>query len=64
MNFQMTAEQQMLIHSLGAFLEQEVYPHEAEVDRAGLVPPELCEQIKKRAIEMGFFVVVDLIIRL
>ncbi len=55
MNFQMTEEQKMFLDSLGAFLEQEIYPYEAETDRAGIVPPELCEQIKQRALEMGFY---------
>ena len=33
----------------------EIYPHEAEADRAGMVPVELGEHIKQKAIEMGFF---------
>lgn len=45
----------MFLHSLRAFLEKEIYPYEAECDRAGEVPLELGEQIKQKAIEMGFF---------
>ena len=45
----------MIIDSLSAFLEQEIYPHEAAVDRAGIVPVELADQIKKKSIELGFF---------
>jgi acyl-CoA dehydrogenase len=41
MNYNLTAEQDMIIRSLRAFREQELEPYEAEVDRSGEVPPEL-----------------------
>jgi acyl-CoA dehydrogenase len=55
MNYQITEEQRMILDSLKAFLEQEIFPHEAEADRTGVVPVELGEHIKQKAIEMGFF---------
>ena len=55
MNYQLTEEQNMLVDSLRAFLEEEIYPHEAEADRKGEVPEALGNKIKARAIEMGFF---------
>jgi len=55
MNFQLTDEQGMILDSLKAFMEQEIYPHEAEADRTGMVPPELCRHIRQKAIETGFF---------
>lgn len=55
MNFQLTEEQNMIIDSLRAFLEQEIFPHEAEADRNGFVPEELGNHIKQQAIEMGFY---------
>ena len=55
MFYQLTDEQGMILDSLKAFLEQEIYPHEAQADRAGMVPVELGEHIKQKAIEMGFF---------
>jgi len=55
MNYQLTEEQTMLQDALRAFLEEEIYPHEAEADRAGEVPEELGKKIKAKAIEMGFF---------
>ena len=55
MFYQLTDEQGMILDSLKAFLEQEIYPHEAQTDRAGMVPVELGEHIKQKAIEMGFF---------
>jgi len=55
MNYQITEEQRMILDSLTAFLEKEIYPHEAAADRAGEVPEELATHIKNKAIEMGFF---------
>ena len=55
MNYQLTEEQTMLLDSLRAFLDEEIYPHEAAADRAGEVPEELGQKIKAKAIEMGFF---------
>ncbi len=55
MNYTLTAEQDMIVRSLKAFREQELEPHEAEVDRTGEVPEELGERIKSRALEMGFY---------
>jgi len=55
MNYNLTAEQDMIVRSLRAFREQELEPHEAEVDRSGEVPPELGARIKQRALEMGFY---------
>jgi acyl-CoA dehydrogenase len=55
MNYNLTAEQDMIIRSLSAFREQELEPHEAEVDRLGEVSEELGQRIKSKALEMGFY---------
>ncbi|MEE8188351.1 MAG: acyl-CoA dehydrogenase family protein [Kiloniellales bacterium] len=55
MDFALSEEQRMIVESLRAFVEQELYPHEEEVERAGHVRPELAEEIKRKAIEKGFF---------
>jgi alkylation response protein AidB-like acyl-CoA dehydrogenase len=55
MNYDLTEEQSMFLDSLRSFLEQEIYPHETECDRLAEVPLELGLQIKRKAIEMGFF---------
>ncbi len=55
MNYQLTDEQTMLLESVGAFLDDEIYPYEAAADRAGEVPIERGNQIKAKAIEMGFY---------
>ncbi len=55
MDFHLSDEQRMLVESVRAFLEQEIYPHEAEVDRLGEVPEALGARITQKAIEMGFY---------
>ncbi len=55
MNYNLTAEQDMIVRSLRAFREQELEPYEAEVDRSGEVPEELGQRIKSKALEMGFY---------
>jgi len=55
MNYPLTEEQSLLVDSLRSFRQQELEPHEAEVDRTGEVPEELGQHIKQRAIEMGFY---------
>lgn len=55
MDYELTDEQTMMLDSLRAFLDEEVYPYEAEADRAGEVPVERCEHIKQRSIELGFY---------
>ncbi len=55
MDYPLTEEQQMLVDSVRAFVEQELAPHEAEVDRTGEVPDELGAQIKNKALDLGFY---------
>lgn len=55
MNYLLTEEQSMLVESLRAFRETELEPYEAEIDRSGEVPEALGDQIKKRAMEKGFY---------
>ena len=55
MDFALTTEQVMLVDSLRAFVEQELYPYEEEVERSGELRPELAERIKAKALELGFY---------
>ena len=55
MDFALTTEQVMLVDSLRAFVAQELYPYEEEVERSGELRPELAEQIKAKALEQGFY---------
>ncbi len=55
MRFGLTEEQEMIVSTVRRFVEDEIYPHEDEVERTGEVRPELAERIKARTIELGFY---------
>ncbi|TAU79722.1 acyl-CoA dehydrogenase (plasmid) [Rhizobium leguminosarum] len=55
MNFGLSEEQEMIVETVGAFVETEIYPHENEVERSGIVPPELGDEIRRKCIDLGFY---------
>ena len=55
MNFGLTEEQEMIVSTVRNFVETEIYPHENEVERTGIVPKEIGQEIKRKSIELGFF---------
>ena len=55
MNFGLSDEQEMVVSTVRSFVENEIYPHEAEVERTGEVPPELADRLKQKVIELGFY---------
>lgn len=55
MEFSLTSEQQMIIDTVKAFVEQELYPHEAEVERTGVVSDEIHQKIKDAALASGLY---------
>ena len=55
MDFGISAEQQMIIDATRAFVEAELYPHEAEVERTGVLRPELREEIAAKARAAGLY---------
>ena len=55
MDFSLSPEQEMVVETVRTFVEREIYPHEAEVDRAGEVPRELGQEIKRKVIDLGFY---------
>jgi acyl-CoA dehydrogenase len=55
MHFGLTDEQEMIVSTVRSFVENEIYPHEAEVDRSGEVPPEIADRIKQKTIDLGFY---------
>ncbi|EBA10006.1 probable acyl-CoA dehydrogenase protein [Sagittula stellata E-37] len=48
-------EQDMIVSTVRAFVEKEIYPHEAEVERTGEVPPGLGEKLRRKVIDLGFY---------
>lgn len=55
MNFELSTEQTMLVDTVRSFVEKELYPHEAEVERLDEVPAELARHLQSRAIELGLY---------
>lgn len=55
MDFGLSPEQRMIIDATRAFVETELYPHEAEVERTGILRPELREEIAARARAAGLY---------
>jgi acyl-CoA dehydrogenase len=55
MHFGLTEEQDMIVSTVRSFVENEIYPHEAEVERLGSVPKEIGEEVKRKTIELGFY---------
>ncbi len=55
MNFALTEEQQLIVSTVREFCEKELYPHEEQVERAGVVSPDLAQQIKRKCIDIGFY---------
>jgi acyl-CoA dehydrogenase len=53
MDFSLTEEQRGIVEVTRAFVERELYPHEAEVERTGVLRHELAEQIRDKAISTG-----------
>ena len=55
MHFGLSEEQEMIVETVRSFVENEIYPHEETVERAGEVPKEVAEAIKKKTIDLGFY---------
>ena len=55
MNFTLSDEQNMMVTTVRAFVENEIYPHENAVERTGEVAPELAAAIKQKTIDLGFY---------
>ncbi len=55
MNFGLSAEQEMIVATVRAFVENEIYPHEKMVEDAGFVSQELAHEIKRKTLDLGFY---------
>lgn len=55
MHFELSIEQKQLVEAVRAFVENELYPHEDEVERLDAVPKELAARLQAQAIELGFY---------
>ena len=55
MEFGLTDEQRSIVQVTRAFVERELYPHEEEVERTGVLRPELRDAIAQKALEAGLY---------
>ena len=55
MHFELSTEQKMIVETVRGFVETELYPHEAEVERLDAIRPELAAAIQAKAITVGLY---------
>ncbi len=55
MDFALSDEQRMIIETTRAFVENELYPHEAEIEATGVLRPDLAQELKQKAIATGLY---------
>jgi acyl-CoA dehydrogenase len=55
MDFGLTQEQEMIVETTRAFVENELYRHEAEVERTGHLDMDLVREIQRKAIDAGLY---------
>ncbi len=55
MDFGLSEEQRLIVETTRAFVENELYPHEAEVERTGVLRMDLVKEIQAKAIEAGLY---------
>mgnify|MGYP005850284161 CR=1 FL=1 len=55
MQYGLTDEQEMIAATVRSFVENEIYPHEDEVERTGEVRPAVAEAIRAKTLALGFY---------
>ena len=55
MDFSLSHEQKMLVETVQQFISKELEPLEDEVERSGMLEPDLAEEIKNKSLELGLF---------
>ena len=55
MDFALSEEQRMIVETTRAFVEKELYPHEAEVEATGHLRMELIKELQAKAIAAGLY---------
>jgi acyl-CoA dehydrogenase len=55
MDFSISDEQRMVIETTRQFVERELYPHEAEVERSGVLRDDLRRELKAKALAAGLY---------
>jgi acyl-CoA dehydrogenase len=55
MDFALSEEQRMIVETTRNFVENELFPHEAEVERTGKLREDLRQELKQKAIAAGLY---------
>lgn len=55
MNFGLTDEQKLIVETTRSFVETELYPHEAEVERTGKLEMDLIRELQQKAMAAGLY---------
>jgi acyl-CoA dehydrogenase len=55
MHFALTDEQRMIVETTRTFVEKELYPHEALVERTGHLPMDLVRSLQQKAMAAGLY---------
>ena len=55
MDFGLSDEQRAVVATTRTFVERELYPHEEEVERTGVLRPELAAEIAQKALKAGLY---------
>ena len=55
MHFALSDEQQMIVDTTRSFVETELFPHEAEIERTGHLPMELIRELQAKAMAAGLY---------
>ena len=55
MDFSLSEEQRMIVETTRAFVENELFPHEAEVERTGVLRDDLRKELSGKAIAAGLY---------
>ena len=55
MDFGLSHEQQLVVDTVRNFVETELYPLEAEVERTGELPMATAREIQRKVMELGFY---------
>ena len=55
MDFSLNDEQQMIVKTTRDFVQNELYPHEEEIERTGVLRDDLYHELKAKAIDAGLY---------
>ncbi|MFZ2102590.1 MAG: acyl-CoA dehydrogenase family protein, partial [Oricola sp.] len=55
MDFGLSEEQRLIVATTRAFVENELYRHEAEIERTGVLRDDLMKELRAKAIEAGLY---------